>query len=155
MATIRKVLPGDLKALKKVLDSILLFPADMLEEMIADYFDNPSSSDIWFTALQEEEPVAIGFCAPEKMTEGTYNLYAIGVRKDWQGKGIGQQMMNYLEDRLKREGHRILIVETSGTADFELTQQFYKKLAYTKEAVIRDFWAAGDDKVVYWKKLNT
>jgi ribosomal protein S18 acetylase RimI-like enzyme len=63
-------------------------------------------------------------------------------------------MMQYLEDELKKEGHRVLIVETSGTADFELTRRFYEKLDYSKEAVIRDFWSEGDDKIIYWKKLS-
>ena len=60
----------------------------------------------------------------------------------------------HIEDRLKQEGHRILIVDTSGTDDFILTRKFYEKLNYHKEAVIRDFWDEGDDKVIYWKKLN-
>jgi len=154
MSEIRKVVKQDGAALKEVLNSIELFPAEMLDDMISDYFNNPKSQDIWFTATQNDQPIAIGYCAPEKLTEGTYNLFAIGVRNDIQGKGIGKKMMAYLEDQLKQNGNRILIVETSGTDDFKLTRKFYENLNYTKEAVIRDFWANGDDKVIYWKKLN-
>ncbi|MEL6275440.1 MAG: N-acetyltransferase, partial [Bacteroidota bacterium] len=91
---------------------------------------------------------------PEKLTAGTFNLYAIGVKSELQGQGIGRQMMTYLENHLKKNGQRILIVETSGTNDFALTRKFYEQLGYIKEAVIRDFWSEGDDKVVYWKKLG-
>ncbi|MEL6867481.1 MAG: GNAT family N-acetyltransferase, partial [Bacteroidota bacterium] len=129
--TIRNVKKADLADLKEVLNSIDLFPAEMLEEMIADYFDNTSTQAIWFTAVEAEKAIAIAYCAPEQLTEGTYNLYAIGVRSDHQGKGIGRQMMHYLEQELQQSGHRILIVETSGTEDFKLTRQFYEKLNYT------------------------
>jgi len=152
--SIRKVIKDDINALKEVLNSIDLFPAEMLEDMISDYFENPETSDIWFTTIQDEKPIAIGYCAAEKLTEGTYNLYAIGIRSDLQGKGIGGAMMNYIENELKNQGQRILIVETSGTEDFHLTRKFYENLNYTKEAVIRDFWSDGDDKVIFWKKLN-
>lgn len=107
-----------------------------------------------FTLLVDNHPIAIAYCAPEKLTVGIFNLYAIGVRKDRQGKGIGGQMIQYLENQLQQAGHRILIVETSGTVDFQLTRKFYEDLGYTKEAIIRDFWSEGDDKVIYWKKLG-
>jgi ribosomal protein S18 acetylase RimI-like enzyme len=152
--SIRKVQKDDLNQLKIVLDSIELFPSEMLEDMIADYFENQDTQDIWFTATHHDTPISIGYCAPEKLTEGTYNLYAIGVQSDFQGKGIGHTMMAYLEDQLKTLGHRILIVETSGLYEFQGTRKFYENLQYNKEAVIRDFWKEGDDKVVYWKKLN-
>lgn len=73
--TIRNVLKQDLIHLKEVLDSSQLFPVEFLEEMIADYFNNPNTKDIWFTYLEDSKPISIGFCAPEKFTEGTYNLY--------------------------------------------------------------------------------
>ena len=151
---IRKIKKDDLQYLKDVLNSIELFPSEMLEDMISDFFNNPETEEIWFTATENGMPISIGYCAPEKLTEGTFNLYAIGVKGDIQGKGIGKTMMKYLEELLKQKGHRILIVETSGTDDFEITRKFYEKLDYSKEAVIRDFWKEGDDKVIYWKKLN-
>lgn len=87
------------------------------------------------------------------MTEGTYNLYAIAVYKELQGNGIGKQMMAYIETQLRNKGHRILIVETSGKPEFELTREFYIKCKYIKQAIIPDFYEDGDDKVVFWKKL--
>lgn len=150
---IRKVIQQDVNALKEVLDSSELFPSEMLEEMIADYFNNPNTQDIWFTYVENEKPLSIGYCAPEKLTEGTYNLYAIAVNKELQGKGIGKKMMTYIENFLQEQGHRILLVETSSDSTFELTRTFYLKCGYTEEATIREFWKEGEDKVVFWKKL--
>ena len=88
------------------------------------------------------------------MTEGTWNLYLIAVHANRQGKGDGHQIMNYLEDLLAKKGARILIVETSGLPEFERTRAFYEKCNYTKEAIIRDFYQEGEDKVVFWKALK-
>jgi len=44
-------------------------------------------------------------------------------------------------------------VETSGTADFAATRRFYRQNGYEEEGRIRDFWAAGDDKVIFRKPL--
>lgn len=154
MPDIRLVEAADIPGLKAVLDSIELFPADMLDEMIADYLHNPASGDVWFTALEKGQVISIGYCAPEKLTDGTYNLYAIGVKGDMQGKGTGGHMMAFIEQHLRERGQRILIVDTSGTDAFSQTRTFYEKLGYTREAVIRDFWEEGDDKVTYWKKLR-
>lgn len=150
---IRPIERGDLPDLKNVLTSSELFSAELLDDMIADFFDNEDSADIWFTVVDEDRAIAIAYCAPERMTTGTYNLYAIAVHRDHQGKGIGKQMMAYLENLLQQSGHRILLVETSGLADYALTREFYHKCQYTQEATIRDFYAAGEDKIVFWKKL--
>lgn len=152
--TIRKVKSEDIDELKIVIDSSELFPSELLDEMISDYLHNDDSPDIWLTKEVDSIPVAIVYCAPEKLTLGTYNLYLIAVRQDHQGKGMGAEMMNYIESLLQESGHRILLVETSGLPEYALTRNFYEKLGYTKEATIRDFYQEGEDKVVFWKKLS-
>ncbi len=153
-STIRKVNASDVGALKKVIDSSELFPSELLEGMMEDYFSNQSSNDIWLTRDEAGAPVAIAYCAPERMTEGTYNLYLIAVHQDYQGKGIGAEIMDYIENLLLESGQRILLVETSGLPEFEGTRKFYDKCQYERAAVIRDFYRDGEDKVVFWKKLS-
>jgi ribosomal protein S18 acetylase RimI-like enzyme len=151
---VRNVVKEDLEYLRRVVDSSGLFPSEYLEGMMTDYFENEVTEDIWLTTEHEGKPSAIAYCAPEKFTEGTCNLLAIGVLKELQGKGIGQEMMGYIEQLLKARSYRVLIVETSGSAEFELTRKFYLNLGYTLEATIRDFWQEGEDKLIFWKKLS-
>ena len=150
---IRPIIQTDIDALKRVLDSSELFPSEYLEEMISDYFNNAETQDIWFTCLANDKPVAIGYCVPEKFTDGTYNLLAIGVAKDSQRNGIASEMMKYIEQRLKNKDGRILIVETSSDDAQIGARHFYKQIDYIIEAIIRDFWKDGEDKIVFWKKL--
>jgi len=151
---IRPVVQQDLEALKEVIISTDLFPVEELDEMISDYLENPTSDQIWMAFILNKVPVAFAFCSPEKFTDGTYNLLAIAVLPKHQGLGIGQQLVKQVEELLAAKQKRVLIVETSSGENFVSTRKFYQKLGYTKEASIREFWKAGEDKVVYWKKLT-
>lgn len=150
--TIRPAERQDIPAIKSVAQNAELFPPEMLEDMISAYLDQ-SSNDVWFVALAGDRLVGFGFCEPERMTSGTWNLLAIGVLDDWRGRGVGAAMMRQLEDRLRATGERILIVETLGTTAFERTRSFYRANGYVEEARIREFYEPGGDKVVYWKHL--
>ena len=151
---IRSSLKEDINGLKAVVDSSELFPSEYLDEMMFDYFNNQDSEDIWFTCLNADKIIGLGYCVPEKLTDRTYNLLAIGVSKDLQGKGVGRMMMVYIEQVLKEKSKRLLIVETSSDNQYKLTREFYEKLDYRHEATIRDFWREGEDKIIYWKILN-
>lgn len=149
---IRPVVKSDLENIKSVIDSSGLFPSEMLDDMIAGYFSETEEC-IWLTGNLEKESF-VSYCAPEKMTEGTWNLYLIAVHSSLQGQNIGSKVLAHLEHLLVSKRVRILIVETSGLPEFEKTRTFYIKNKYTKEASIREFYSKGEDKVVFWKKLS-
>lgn len=97
----------------------------------------------------------MGLCytVPEELTDRTWNMLALAVRPELQGKRLGAALVQAAEQHLKDKGQRILIVDTSGTDDFALTRKFYTQNGYEEEARIRDFWADGDDKVIFRKTL--
>jgi ribosomal protein S18 acetylase RimI-like enzyme len=150
---IRAVAPGDVPALKSVIDATGLFPSEMLDGMLAGSFEGAGGEDLWLT-IDESQPVAVAYCAPERMTQGTWNLYLIAVHPDWQGRGWGTALLAHVEHGLAARGKRILLVETSGLPDFERTRAFYRRCGYDQEASIRDFYQAGEDKIVFRKVLQ-
>ncbi len=124
----------------------------MLDEMTAGYFA-AAGEDAWLTG-DEDGPGAVAYFAPERMTEGTWNLYLIAVRPERQGSGLGTALLRRVEETLAACGGRILLVETSGLPEFGRTRAFYRRRGYDEEARIRDFYRAGEDKVVFRKALG-
>ena len=90
---------------------------------------------------------------PIPATKSSYDLYWIAVAPGHQGKGLGGKLMRKTE-RLARE-HKAthMFIDTSGRAQYAPTRAFYRRMGYHKEATIRDFYAPGDDKVIYAKRL--
>ena len=150
---IRPVDQNDLDTLKEIINSNELFPPELLDNMIQPYFEGNNDTEFWVTYQENNVPIAIAYYAPERMTVGTYNLYLIAIHPNFQRKGIGQEMLEYIENHLKNRGERILLIETSGLPEFERAIYFYKKNNYHEEATIREFYAQEEDKIIFRKSL--
>ncbi|MBX9885212.1 MAG: GNAT family N-acetyltransferase [Novosphingobium sp.] len=144
---------ADIPALQGVAQDAGLFPGEMLPDMIDGYLTDGSSQDIWLVCEEQGEAIGFCYCVPEQLAAGTWNMLALGVSPSRQGKGAGKVLVAALESRLRGSGERVLIAETSGTEEFAGTRAFYRACGYAEEARVRDFWAPGDDKVVFWKAL--
>lgn len=127
---------------------------DTLQELIDDYFREEQFEDHRCVTIRHDDRLA-GFCyfAPTAMTEGTWQMYWIVVAKSDQARGLGRRLLQYVEDEIVRAGGRVLFVETSGLPHYEPTRRFYLKHGYGQEAVLREFYAPGDDMVVFRKVL--
>jgi GNAT superfamily N-acetyltransferase len=86
-------------------------------------------------------------------TVSSYDIYWIVVRRDLQGRGIGKELMARTEALISRAGGTRVYIETSSRVQYESTRRFYGMCGYEAEAVLKDFYAAGDGKVVYRKVL--
>ena len=87
------------------------------------------------------------------MAEGTWNILMLLIAPAFQRQGYGQSLISHVEKTLEARGERLIIVETSSLDEFEKAQSFYLKCGYAEEARIRNFYAAGDDKIMFSKSL--
>ena len=148
---IRSTTPDDLTAVLAIAEAVG-FEADelkLLSDMLTDYFSG-NGDHFWLTD-DDSGPVSVAYCAPERMTHGTWNLLFIAVHPEHQGHGRGTSLIRHVEQTLVERGARLLLVET--IASFDRTRAFYRKCGYREEARIRDFYEVGADKIVYCKTL--
>lgn len=144
---------SDLPRVKSIIDDNQMFPSEYLDEMVLGYFSQ-ATQEMWFVLEQQTEGViAVAYCSPERMTQGTWNLLLIAVVRKFQGDGIGTKLMSFIEDKLAKLTVRVLLVETSGLPEYTLTRNFYPKCGYKQIAIIPEYYDVGDDKVVFWKQL--
>jgi ribosomal protein S18 acetylase RimI-like enzyme len=90
---------------------------------------------------------------PTPCTLGTYDLYWMAVGPELQGSGIGTALLVEMERRLLGLA-RLIVVETTGRPDYAATRGFYEARGYSPTATIPDFYAAGDDQVVFVKAVG-
>lgn len=149
---VRTMVRDDLPALVPVLDDTGLFPADLLAEM-AEPFLSGALPHHWLVAAHDNRIGGFAYCEPERATNGTFNLLAIAVDPAMQGCGLGSALIAALEQQLRAEGARVLIVETSALDAYADSRAFYLARGFSEEARIRDFYDQGEHKVVFWKPL--
>ncbi len=130
--------------------------AGALAEMLADAFTGGLQDHHWIVMEQgaAASPLTGAACfAPEVMSDRVWNLYFIAVVPQDQGRGLGTALLTHVEETLRRQDARLLLIETSSLDSFERTRRFYLGNGYEEEARIRDFYRAGEDKVVFRKLL--
>jgi ribosomal protein S18 acetylase RimI-like enzyme len=104
----------------------------------------------FWIALDAQGKVAGYVCfGKTPMTSATYDLYWIAVDPAMKGAGIGRALVRKMEDEIRAEGAHLVRVETAGLDAYVATRAFYDRIDYEVVARIRDFYARGNDLVVY------
>ena len=90
---------------------------------------------------------------PTPMAEGVWDLYWIAVDPKHQGQGVGQLLLRFVENEIRRRAGRMLLIETSSKRSYAPTVRFYQRAGYREISRIKDFYRIEDDKVVFSKNL--
>ncbi len=85
-------------------------------------------------------------------TDRTWDLYWIAVHPRAQGMGAGGALLASVERMLASRDARLLVVETSSRADYAAARRFYLHHGYTLAGQVRDFYAPGDDRMLFTKR---
>lgn len=87
-------------------------------------------------------------------TLSSYDLYWIVVGRAFQGRGLGRSLLAEVEQNIRQIGGTRLYADTSGRDQYQPTRQFYLATGFCEVAQLEDFYAPGDAKVIFLKKLS-
>lgn len=91
---------------------------------------------------------------PIPATQSSFDLYWVAVSPRHQGKGLGRELVLEAERLARANGATQMYVDTSGREQYIPTRAFYERMNYLTVAVLESFYAPGDDKVIYLKRLS-
>ena len=128
---------------------------DAVKDLWSEYLTNGPTPDGYHILVYREREKVLGFTCYgiRYLAVGVYDLFWIAVDPNARRKGVGRELIQATEKVVREMGGRILIAETSGTAGYESTREFYIGVGYVNEATIKDFYKPGDDLKIYTKRV--
>jgi len=128
---------------------------DVAEELVTErLLKGPASGYEFLFADQEGQLRGYVCFGPIPCTVSSWDLYWIVVDPAYQRQGLGRQLLQEAEKAIRAAGGTRVYVDTSGREQYQPTRQFYEKNGYRVAAVLEDFYAPGDAKVIYVKVLT-
>lgn len=146
----------DKPALMEILQNTLEFkPSEVsvAEEVIDSYLYDPHSYNIFIAEVNKS--IAGYICyGLTPLTESTWDIYWLVVSPDKRGQGVGGALTAFAEEQIKKDGGRLVVIETSAKPGYEKTRHFYLSHGYEIICRIPDFYAPGDDKIILQKHIS-
>jgi ribosomal protein S18 acetylase RimI-like enzyme len=148
----------DREAIRQIVHSTGFFRADELAvavELLDECCTRGAAAGYHFVFAECDDRVAGYACyGPIACTTASYDLYWVAVEPRFQRRGIGRMLMAAVEQRVAAAGGQRIYVDTSGRVQYGPTRAFYQRNGFRHEARLQDFYAPGDDRVIYLKILN-
>lgn len=155
LPSLRNLTAADRGRIEEISRAVGLFRADEIPVAL-EVFDGAVAGSPDYVALGAEHDGRLTgwICwGPTPCTLGTFDLYWMAVDPALHGAGVGTALLHAMEARLAGVA-RLVVVETAGRPDYAPTRAFYEGRGYRAVSRIPDFYAPGDDQVVYVKSLS-
>ncbi|MGI8740845.1 MAG: GNAT family N-acetyltransferase [Gammaproteobacteria bacterium] len=125
---------------------------DVAVELVEVAFNQGAVSGYSFL-LAEHDGAMCGYTCFGRVpcTEASFDLYWIVVDNVYQGQGVGPRLLMRTEQLIHDHGGRQMYAETSSRAQYRPTRLFYRHAGFRQAARLRNFYAVGDDKIIYCK----
>jgi len=146
------VRPGDREGVREIIASSGFFSQDEVAiavELVDAHLARGHLSGYDFI-FAEQMGNMLGYACFGRIpaTVASYDLYWIAVRQSYRGLGLGTHLLRLSEDRVAQQGGRRLYVETSSRPLYAPTHAFYQAHGYRQAAILDDYYAPGDGKVI-------
>ena len=150
----RDLVPADRGPIERILRATGAFdPAEV--DVALELVDSPRDVGYRFVVADLGGEVAGYACfGATPCTVGTWDLYWIAVDPTRQSRGLGRALLGAVEDAVRREGGRLLVIETASKPSYAATRAFYDRCGLELAARVKDFYARGDDKLIYCRRFD-
>ena len=154
---IRAIVPEDRYEITNILHRSETFSEREIEialELFDIHFEDPEEDYEFYVSIDERNRVLGYVCiSPTPLTEGAWDIYWLVIRPDAQGQGVGRELVDFLENRIRSAQGRLVVAETSSTEAYSNARRFYLKHGYRELANIHDYYSTDDHLIIYGKYL--
>ncbi len=124
-------------------------------ELVDEALSRGEASGYHFLVAEAEGQVTGYTCFGQNpMSDGAFDLYWIVVDPRRHKHGVGRALLRAAESEVRRRRGRMLIIETAGKESYAAQRAFYERCGYTLAASLPDFYAVGDDKLFYLRRMD-
>jgi ribosomal protein S18 acetylase RimI-like enzyme len=123
------------------------------EEVLDSYLFSPGEGYLAFIAEEDGEFAGYIIFGSTPLTAATWDIYWMAVARARRGKGIGRALLSRAEEAIAVGGGKLVLIETSSKPSYLPTRRFYRKSGYRQASRIRDFYAHGDHRITFEKRL--
>jgi ribosomal protein S18 acetylase RimI-like enzyme len=156
----RSLTPEDRPRIAALLATLDAFTADeqaVALELVDARLARPELDDYRFILSTDESTGRLaGYLCYGKtpMTRSTYDLYWIATNAEFARSGIARGLLTSLEADLAMQGGGTLRVETGSREGHGAAVRFYDATGFSRAGLIEDFYAPGDDLIIYAKRVS-
>lgn len=156
---VRRARPDDRPALDAAIRSDGTFTPDEVDvalELIDASLARSSEPGDYQLRVVEADGRVVGYVCFGRtpMTAATWDLYWVVVDAAARGRGLASILIGAMEAEIAAAGGGHVRVETSVTEGYGAARRLYDRLRYPLAAQLPDFYAAGDDLLVYYKRVG-
>jgi len=147
----------DVKAIRTMVAEVGVFSPeeiDVAEELAEDRFKLGAKSHYHFLLADSGGKLAGYTCFGRiPLTAERYDLYWIVTDKLAARQGIASKLIAETESSIRIKGGKAIYAETSSRTAYVPAHAFYRKHGFAELARLQNFYADGDDKIIFGKIL--
>ena len=148
---------GDIAAVESLVAATGFFNAEEVRvagELVQEAFEGGPAAGYEFVLADGPAGELLGYACFGRipLTTAAWDLYWIVVSPSAQGRGLGRALLRAVDARILEHDGTHLYAETSGREQYAPTRAFYERCGFELVACMSDFYASGDDKLVYRRR---
>lgn len=157
MNAIRDVDGGDVAGMRDILEHTAEFSrrdVDCCIDCLRDYVEGVEPTYRFVCATEDDTIAGFACYDSDTLADNVFEIYWVVVAPHKRKNGIGKLLLSHVESESRRHKARMMVIETESGPLYENARRLYEKCGFVREAVLKDFYREGCDKVIYAKRIG-